>query len=194
MAKFFSTLDALTEKVLDTIAARLYAFNGSTWDRIRTTGGDNNSLLVCGGINGNIGDNMYDLVIYPFNNIGGKRYGYINYPLVYNGSLWDRARTPSVFKAFDAVAIAAETTIWTPAVGKKFRVMGYNLVSSVAGNILLRDNTAGTIIAVIPSAAGGSAPQANLGNGILSAAANNVLTATGPAASTLSGMVWGTEE
>ena len=194
MAKFFSTLDALTEKVLDTIAARLYAFNGSTWDRICSTGGDNKSLLVCGGINGNVNDNMWDRVIYPFNSVGDNRYGYIIYPMFYNGVKWDRARTPCVFKSFDAVAIAAETTIWTPAAGKKFRVMGYNLVSSVAGNILLRDNTAGTIIAVIPSAAGGSAPQANLGNGILSAAANNVLTAIGPASSTLSGMVWGTEE
>lgn len=103
-------------------------------------------------------------------------------------------RTPNVFKAHDALAIATETTIWTPAAGKKFRLMRYHLISSVAGNIVLRDNTAGTIIAVIPSGAGGSGVFVDLGNGILSAAANNVLTATGPATATLSGVVMGTEE
>ncbi len=102
-------------------------------------------------------------------------------------------RTPAVFKPQNAVAIAAEATIWTPAGGKKFRLMGYHLTSSVTGNILLRDNTAGTIIDVIPATAG-QCVVVDLHNGILSAAANNVLTATGPALSTLSGEVDGTEE
>ena len=107
---------------------------------------------------------------------------------------YDRLRVPNVVKAFDATAVAAETTVWTPAGGKKFRLMGYHLAASVAGNIILRDNTAGTVIAVIPSGAGGSGVHVDLGNGVLSAAANNVLTAQGPAASTLSGVIYGIEE
>ncbi len=112
----------------------------------------------------------------------------------YNGTSWDRVRVPSVFKPQNAVAVNAETTIWTPAAGKKFRLIGVWLAASVAGNVLLRDNTAGPVIAVVPSGAGGSGVYVDLRNGILSAAVNNVLTATGPAASTLSGIVFGTEE
>ena len=107
------------------------------------------------------------------------------------------ARTPSVFKPLSAVAINPEATIWAPAAGTKFRLMGGNIASSVAGNVTLRDNTAGTIIAVVPCGVAGVAYPIfgdDPGNGILSAAANNVLTATGPASSTLSGTVFGTQE
>jgi hypothetical protein len=114
--------------------------------------------------------------------------------LLWDGAVTRRERTPNVFKPQSAVLITTETTIWTPASGKKFRLMGYHLVCSVAGNIVLKDNTAGTTILVIPSAAGDGGTFVMLGNGILSAAANNVLTATGPATGTLSGFVFGTEE
>lgn len=103
------------------------------------------------------------------------------------GGTLDVVRTPSVFVPLNAIGVAAETTVYTPPAGKKFRLMGYHLAASVAGNVVLRDNTAGTIIAVIPSAAGGSGTFVDLHNGILSAAANNVLTAQGPALDTLSG-------
>jgi hypothetical protein len=117
------------------------------------------------------------------------------YQLVYRGDTnWDRQRTPVVFKPLNGVAVATETAIWTPAAGKRFRLMGFVLAGSVAGNYVLRDNTAGTIILVVPSAAGAPVALPPLGNGILSAAANNVLTCTGPASSTLSGFVYGTEE
>lgn len=112
----------------------------------------------------------------------------------YNGATWDRLRTPKVFKPQSAVSIASEATIWTPASGKKFRLTGYHLSASVAGNITLKDGTAGTTIVIVPSGTGGSGVFVDLGNGILSATADNVLTATGPAASTLSGMVFGNEE
>ena len=194
MAKFFSTLDALAEKLLDTFAARLYTFNGTTWDRVYSSGGSLKSLLASIGNGGMSSDATYGHIIRPFTFAG---YATDFMPVcisVFNGATWDRLRTPAIFKSQDAVGIATEAAIWTPAAGKKFRVMGYALVSSVAGNVLLRDNTAGAIIAVIPSDAGGNAESVNLGNGILSAAANNVLTAAGPASSTLSGMVWGTEE
>lgn len=113
---------------------------------------------------------------------------------IYDGATWDFPRTPTVFKPLDAVAINPAASVWTPAAGKKFRLMGYHLSSSVAGNILLKDGASGTVIAVIPSEAGGSGVHVHLGNGKLSAVANNVLEALGPATSTVSGIVYGTEE
>jgi hypothetical protein len=60
---------------------------------------------------------------------------------------------------------------------------------------VLKDNTAGTTIFVVPKGPLDTpVPLPPLGNGILSAAANNVLTATGAATATLSGTIWGTEE
>ncbi len=110
---------------------------------------------------------------------------------------WVRQRTANTFKPQSAVAINPEATIWAPAAGKKFRLMGGTIASSVVGNVTLRDNTAGTIIAVVPCGVAGVGYPIfgpNAGNGILSAVANNVLTATGPGLATLSGTVFGTEE
>lgn len=105
-------------------------------------------------------------------------------------------RTPFVFKSLSAVLITAETTIWTPAAGKKFRLMGFMLTQGViAGAITLRDNTAGTTILIIPqNTVGVVLISPPMGNGILSAAANNVLTAQGAATETITGFVFGTEE
>jgi hypothetical protein len=115
---------------------------------------------------------------------------------VFNGQTLSRARTPNKFININAVSVAAETTIWTPASGKRFRLMGYVLESgTIGGNVILKDNTAGTAILTIPfGAANGVIVSPPQGNGILSVAANNVLTATGTATQTLSGYVFGTEE
>ena len=112
-----------------------------------------------------------------------------------DGATYVAARTPSVFKSLAAVLITAQTTIWTPAAGKKFRLMGFVITQGVlAGNVTLKDNTGGTTILVIPSTPIGQPLSVPLGNGILSAAANNVLTATGSATETISGFVYGCEE
>lgn len=107
-----------------------------------------------------------------------------------------RQRTPTVFKTLNAVVVTSETTIWTPAAGKKFRLMGFYLAQGVAtGAITLRDNTAGTTILIVPqNTVGVASASPPLGNGILSAAANNVLTAQGASTETLTGFVFGTEE
>lgn len=124
--------------------------------------------------------------------MSGKNVGAMN-SMKFNGSAFDRDRTASVFKPQSAVSVASETTVWTPASGKRFRLMAGIVTCSVAGNLTFKDNTAGTVIAIIPVLAG--APVSfDFKNGILSAAANNVLTCTGPASSTLSGVVYGTEE
>ena len=109
-------------------------------------------------------------------------------------SYFPNAPQPNVFTTISALSIAVEATIWTPASGKKFRLLGFLFAGSVTGNITLRDNTAGTVIFIIPGTAGIFITSPPMGFGILSAAANNVLTATGPALTTLSGVVFGRED
>lgn len=114
---------------------------------------------------------------------------------VYDGTQWPRMRTPSVFKPIAAVSVTSGTpvAIWTPASGKKFRIMGYHLSLSVAGAIILKDNT--TEIYRTPlMAAGIGQASPPLGNGILSVASNNLLNADVTASGTLTGTVFGTEE
>ena len=114
----------------------------------------------------------------------------------YDGENWSSVRTPSVFKTLSAVVITSETAIWTPAAGKKFRLMGFCLTQGVlTGAVTIKDGTAGTTILIIPQTTIGVAfASPPMGNGILSAAADNVLTATGATAETLTGFVFGTEE
>lgn len=122
--------------------------------------------------------------------------GAIGFDYIWNGSAWDRYRSPSAFKNVSAVLITAEATVWTPAAGKKFRLIGYCLTQGVVtGAVTLKDNTAGTTILIIPQNTIGVSQCGSLGtNGILSAAANNVLTATGTATETITGYFYGTEE
>lgn len=150
------------------VVARMQLWNGTFWGR-----------LFAAGAAGDATSSELAVAIYN-----------------YNGASWDRQRTPVVFKILNAVVITSETTIWTPTAGKKFRLMGYVLTQGVAtGAVILKDNTAGATIYIIPpNTIGVVIPQANLGNGILSAAANNVLTATGASTETLTGVVFGTEE
>lgn len=116
---------------------------------------------------------------------------------LYNGATFDRQRTPNIFKPQNAAAIAATpgTAIWTPAVGKKFRLMRVVLTSSVAGNLVLTDASGGTIIAVIPVTAAAAGVPFDLGNGYLSGTVNNALFAfNSGGAATISGTLVGTEE
>ncbi len=118
-----------------------------------------------------------------------------NFQLTFNGQALSRTRSPGKFVSANALSIATETTVWTPATGRRFRLMGYQLSSTGAQNIVLKDNTAGSTILVIPGVTVG---QLNfsppLGNGILSVAPNNVLTANAGGANTISGYFFGTEE
>lgn len=100
-------------------------------------------------------------------------------------------RTPSVFK--QAAASAAGTTaIWTPAAGKRFRLMRLemslpgNAAQAVAGILTLQLMDAATgvplafdvFVPAVPlttSVTGWRSGWIDLGNGILSAAANNAL-------------------
>ncbi len=116
---------------------------------------------------------------------------------LYNGATFDRQRTPNIFKPQNAVAIAATpgTAIWTPAAGKKFRLMRVVLTSSVAGNLVFTDASGGTVIAVIPVTAAGAGVPFDLGNGYVSGTINNALFAfNSGGAATISGTLVGTEE
>lgn len=102
---------------------------------------------------------------------------------------------PTTFIPLAALDVSAETTIWDPASGKKFRLMGGLVsVTGAAGNVVLKDGNGGSTIFNIPNAVVGTALPFDLGDGILSAAANNNLRAVGAALQVMNGTVWGREE
>lgn len=107
------------------------------------------------------------------------------------GSPLELSRTPTIFKTANVFA-AGSTTIWTPAAGKKFRLMAYRvLISGDAAmaaankqNIALTDGgvNIGQQDDVFLPAVSGTTPTLYVGpwviypsNGYLSTAANNVL-------------------
>lgn len=114
--------------------------------------------------------------------------------VLFNGATWDRQRTPSVFKTVSLGAGTTETTIWTPAAGKKFRLMGFLLTVGAASTLTFKDNTAGATIFIARGTADQPISVPSLGNGLLSGAADRVLTVTRGTSATLDGVVWGTEE
>jgi hypothetical protein len=91
-------------------------------------------------------------------------------------------RTPGTFKLASASA-ANDTALWTPAGGKKFRLMGFtwtipNTATSAAGTVItLRDSAADifNIITIGTTTAGYSGVLVLPANGYLSAAADQVL-------------------
>ena len=114
----------------------------------------------------------------------------------FNGATWDRSRTPVVFKTVSLSAGTTETTIWTPASGRKFRLMGFILTPGAATTLTFKDNTAGATIFVTRGAADQPIfiPAGALGNGILSGAADRVLTVTRGTSATLDGVLIGQEQ
>jgi hypothetical protein len=117
-----------------------------------------------------------------------------NLPYAFNGATWDRERTPKVFKDVSAVTITGITTVWTPAGGKKFRLMGGSLSSTTAISILFEDNAGGNFILRTPKLLVDTPYTFSLGNGILSGVADRVLKATGSGAGVITGFLYGTEE
>lgn len=124
---------------------------------------------------------------------GGEALGY-QFNLDSNAT-WDRARVADTVKQVALSAGTTETTVWTPASGKKFRLMGLVLTASAQTVLTFKDNTAGTTILTLelPANAPYTITPAVLGNGVLSAAANNVLTVTRGTLAALNGVVVGQE-
>jgi len=116
--------------------------------------------------------------------------------LAWDGSQWVRVRTASTFKDQSTVAIGTIATVWTPASGKKFRLMGGSISVSATGSVLFEDNSAGAgnFIYRTPTLVAGSPFNFDLPGGRLSATINNVLKATLSTTGNLVGTLWGTEE
>lgn len=115
---------------------------------------------------------------------------------VFNGFTWDRARTPTVFKAVINLPIVAgaPVAVWTPASGKKFRLMGWSLSPSGAATLFFNDGASLNIIRAGSTPAGQTLISPPLGNGYLSALANNALTIDVTSSTNVQGFVFGTEE
>lgn len=108
------------------------------------------------------------------------------------------AFTPNIFKMIDAVAITAGTpaTVWTPASGKKVRLLGWVLSSSAVAALEFQDSAAaGTVISQTPLlAAAGTHSSPGLGEGLILATSDNTLELDVTSNATVSGMVFGVEE
>lgn len=127
-------------------------------------------------------------------------------PTLYNpvSGRGETQRTMTTLIAGSASAVNA-TTIWTPAAGKRFRLMGFsvslaNTVTTVAGSFASLLDQAAAIFGLFEMAATTSGIGYSVtfpGNGYLSVAVNNVLRVNLSAAltaGTLRLTVWGTEE
>src|SRR5579871_3619294 len=102
-------------------------------------------------------------------------------------------RFPVVFKNQAATSVASEATVWAPSSsGLKFRLMYMLIAGSVAGTYTFKDGNSGnTILSVVLD--GSTSLMIPLGpTGILSTAKGNNLRCVGPAASTITGMIYGT--
>ena len=130
------------------------------------------------------------------------------------GTNWVGIRTPAVFKDKSSATASGDTAVWTPTTGKKFRVMKYMIAvqglstTAAGGNvaITLRDATSAILhtfninvpaVALTGAALLYESNWIDLGNGYLSAVANNVLNVNLGTAFTAGGVdvfVAGTEE
>jgi hypothetical protein len=197
--------------------ARIYAYNGATFDRIRTAPLNTDAQLATGignvatasrlfAYNGATFDRLRSastLTDAQAGDIGslvnaGRVYGY-------NGATWDRMRVANVFKSA-VITAAGSIALWTPTAGKKFRLMGYTL--SVAGTLaagaieVIQLLDAAAVIArhgaFVPAAvASDTQIGADWGQGYLSTTINNVLNVNLGTAFTAGAVyvtAWGTEE
>lgn len=114
--------------------------------------------------------------------------------VLWDGTQWVRTRQPSTFKDQSAVAIGTIATVWTPASGKKVRLMGGSVSVSAAGSVLFEDNSAGTTVFRTPKLGADTPFNFDIPGGRLLSAANNVLKATLSTTGTITGTLWGTEE
>ncbi len=190
VAQSFQTNNADAVTALSTVSlagtvSYPYLFNGSAWDRAR--GGANNADAVAALTLGVAADAAYEFV--------------------WTGAAFDRKRGANVFKTVAATG-SGETTVWTPTSGKKFRLMG--LTVSVSGTlaglgvqvITIKDGAGGTAFLTFNAAVGAtlvgdSQMFSELGQGKLSAAANNLLIVnlgTAMASGSVAVNAWGTEE
>lgn len=110
---------------------------------------------------------------------------------------YDRVRVANVFKDIPATSVTAGTpvAVWTPASGKRVRLMGWALSSTVNTSIIFKYGVSNTTIfrtPLIPANSHIISP--NLGNGVLVPNANDVLKLDVVSSATVAGFVYGMEE
>lgn len=99
------------------------------------------------------------------------------------------------FKVINDTLISTETTVWTPATGKRFRLMGFDIaITGAAGNIQFIDGIGGQPIYLLPAFKIEDDYTRYLGKGILSHAPNRPLRLIGRPLQIIHGTVYGTEE
>lgn len=118
-------------------------------------------------------------------------------------------RSPGIYKAVaasasskDPLSIVAGTgvSLWTPATGKKVRLMGWALSPTYDTELIFYDGAAGasgTILLRWPKILAGEKSIVGrdlIGNGLLSGLADNALYLDVSANSSIFGTVWGIEE
>lgn len=113
-----------------------------------------------------------------------------------SANAWISERVPTVFKEIKNTAVTAGTpvSVWTPAAGKSFHVLGYWLSLSVAGEILLEDTTGVEFWRTPALLAGTPFSSPVLKRGYISNAANNAMFIDVSASGNVSGVVYGVEE
>ena len=194
-------LQRLAQRLTSLIAllpAALGGGGGLKVEGVGTSGSPAGGVVTVQGSTGSGGASAYPR--YTISNIAGSAIPMwlVNAALMsltagtdVNGTL-EPLRTPSIFKSAVATA-SGNTAVWTPTTGKKFRLLRFMLVltdeaaQAVAGDITVKFQDATTDIGIslpvyVPAAAIGSpigeawtSGWIDLGNGIVSAAANNVL-------------------
>jgi len=119
-------------------------------------------------------------------------------------STWEEQRTPTTL-VFTSIATSGYNTIWTPAAGKKFCLMGaewhlrVTSTCATSSEFILDDNgtTVMEMCSMGTTTTGNSGSVTFPGNGYKSVAVNNPLRVRLTAALTAGGIcvtVWGTEE
>lgn len=114
--------------------------------------------------------------------------------LAFDGNQGVRVRVSSARKDLNAVAVGTIATVWTPAAGKRVRLMGGVVSVSAAGSLLFEDNAAGTFVWRTPKLATDSPYNFDLGQGVALGAVNNVLKLTLSVAGNVTGTLYGVEE
>lgn len=104
-----------------------------------------------------------------------------------------------VVKTIAAVAVTAGTpqTIWTPAAGKKFRLTGYSLTTTVAGAAILKYGAGNTELlrtGLLPANGPPSISPTGLADGVMPGAADDALKIDVTVTGSVSGFVCGIEE
>ncbi len=105
--------------------------------------------------------------------------------------------TTPVTKTIAAVAITAGTaqTVWAPASGKQYRILGYAISLSVAGEVIFKNKPTGSATEVFrtPALAAGTGTTGTFAPALTPGNVNDTLQIDVSASGTVNGYVYGVE-